>query len=98
MAELIYLPNGKCDLKFHANVKNFKRVENIKHKKHFYKVFIDKNDSVYEVKQCVVTSWAGKGKPAAVTEVRDAHLFNRIKGNPFKKALTKIIAEIDYME
>lgn len=57
MAELIFLPNGKCDLKFHANIKNFKRVEIVKHKKNFFRVYVDRNDSVYDVKRCEVITW-----------------------------------------
>ena len=105
MAELIFLSNGKCDLKFYANIKNFKRVEIVKHKKNFFKVYVDSNDSVYDVKRCQVITWKtiekGKRKvnvPDKVNEVRDVHLFNRIKGNPFKTAVTKIISEIEAQE
>ena len=105
MAELIFLSNEKCDLKFHANIKNFKRVEIVKHKKNFFKVYVDSNDSVYDVKRCQVITWKtiekGKRKvnvPDKVNEVRDIHLFNRIKGNPFKIAVTKIISEIEAQE
>lgn len=102
MAELIFLANGKCDLKFHANIKNFKRVEIVKHKKNFFKVYVDRNDSVYDVKRCEVITWKtierGKRKvnvPDKVDEVRDVHLFDKTKGNPFKIAVTKIIGEIE---
>lgn len=105
MAELIFLPNGKCDLKFHANIKNFKRVEIVKHKKNFFKVYVDRNDSVYDVKRCEVITWKtierGKRKvnvPDKVDEVRDVHLFDKTKGNPFKIAVTKIISEIEAQE
>lgn len=105
MAELIFLPNGKCDLKFHANIKNFKRVEVVKHKKNFFKVYVDRNDSVYDVKRCEVITWKtierGKRKvnvPDKVDEVRDVHLFDKTKGNPFKIAVTKIIGEIGAQE
>ena len=105
MAELIFLPNGKCDLKFHAKIKNFKRVEIVKHKKNFFKVYVDSNDSVYDVKRCEVITWKtiekGKKKvnvPDSVEEMRDIHLFDKVKGNPFKIAVTKIIGEIDAQE
>ena len=105
MAELIFLPNGKCDLKFHANIKNFKRVEIVKHKKNFFRVYVDRNDSVYDVKRCEVITWKtierGKRKvnvPDKVDEVRDVHLFDKTKGNPFKIAVTKIIGEIEAQE
>lgn len=105
MAELIFLANGKCDLKFHANIKNFKRVEIVKHKKNFFKVYVDRNDSVYDVKRCEVITWKtiekGKKKfnvPDEVKETRDAHLFDKIKGNPFKIAITKVAGEIEAQE
>lgn len=105
MAELIFLANGRCDLKMHAPIKNFKRVEVVKHKRNFFKVFVDRNDSVYDVKRCTVITWKtvdnGKRKlnvPDKVEEVRDANLFDKIKGNPFKIALTKIIGEIEAQE
>ena len=108
MAELIFLPNGKCDLKFHANIKNFKRVEIVKHKKNFFRVYVDRNDSVYDVKRCEVITWKtierGKRKVNVpdkvdkVDEVRDVHLFDKTKGNPFKIAVTKIIGEIEAQE
>lgn len=36
--------------------------------------------------------------PDKVDEVRDVHLFDKIKGNPFKIAVTKIIGEIEAQE
>ena len=105
MSEFIFLSNGKCDLKFHANIKNFKRVEIVKHSKNFFKVYVDRNNSVYDVKRCEVITWKtverGKRKvnvPDKVNEVRDVHLFDRIKGNPFNIAVTKIISEIEAQE
>lgn len=102
MAKLILLSNGKCDLKFDQKVKNFKRVEKFNYKKNFFKVFIDKNDSVYDIHSCVVSSWKTieKGRktvtvPDQITQTREVRLFNRIKGNPFKIALSKIMGEID---
>lgn len=92
-------------MKFHVNIKNFKRVEIVKHKKNFFKVYIDCNDSVYDVRQCEVNhteDYRKKGKrvniPDKVDEVRDVHLFDKIKGNPFKIAVTKIIGEIEAQE
>ena len=49
MAELVILSNGKCDLKFHQKAKDFKRVEKFNYKKNFFKILIDKNDSVYDI-------------------------------------------------
>lgn len=105
MAELVYLANGKCDLKFHSNIKNFKRVEKLNYKKNFFRIYIDKNDGVYDVRSCEVVSWKvitkGKKKfnvPDQVKEVRNTYLFNKVKGNPSKTAITKIVAEIDMRE
>ncbi len=105
MAELIYLANGKCDLKFSSTPKNFKRVEKLNYKKNFLRLYLDKNDSVYDVKRCEVISWKfiakGKGKVKVldqINEVRDLNLLNKIKGNPAKIAANKIIAEIDMNE
>lgn len=102
MAELIIKQNGTCDLKFHATVKNFKRVEKFNYKKNFFKVYIDRNDSVYDITKCEVVSWKtvekGKSKinvPDQVNEARDITLYNKIKGNPSKIAAIKIVAEID---
>ena len=36
--------------------------------------------------------------PDEVRETRDAHLFDKIKGNPFKIAITKVAGEIDMQE
>jgi len=105
MAELILLANGKCDLKFHSKVKNFKRVEKFNYKKNFFRIYVDRNDSVYEITRCRVVTWKtiekGKKKfnvPDEVKEFRNTYLFNRIKGNPFKIAITKVMGEIDMQE
>lgn len=105
MAELIFLSNGKCDLKFHALPKNFGRVEKFNYKKNFFKFYVDKNDSVYEITRCEVITWktVEKGKkklnvPDEVRETRDICLFDRIKGNPFKIAVTRVAGEIDMQE
>lgn len=105
MAELIMLANGKCDLKFHSSVVNYKRIEKINYKKNFFKLYVDKNDSVYDIKRCEVVTWKtiekGKKKinvPDYIEEVRDSYFFNKIKGNPFKIASNKVIAEIDMQE
>lgn len=73
--------------------------------KNFFKVYVDRNDSVYEITRCEVVTWKtiekGKKKfnvPDEVKETRDAHLFDKIKGNPFKIAITKVAGEIDMQE
>lgn len=94
MAKLINLPNGKCDLKFGVKPKKFNRVEQVLINKEHYVFYIDKNDSVYDVKISNVLTWKviekGRKKisvPDTKEEVRDLELFNKIKGNPFKIAL-----------
>ena len=105
MAELVILSNGKCDLIFHQKAKDFKRVEKFNYKKNFFKILIDKNDSVYDILRCTVATWKtiekGRKKltvPDQIEQSRDVKLFNRIKGNPFKIAITKIAGEIDAQE
>lgn len=89
MAELIFLANGRCDLKFHTIPRNFKRVEKFSYKKNFFKVYIDSNDSVYDIIR--YDTWKD------VSGTRDTHLFNKIKGNPFSIAINKIVGEIDVL-
>lgn len=80
-------------------IKNFKRVEKLKYGKQFFKIFVDKNNSVYDILSSVVTSWKfvnNKKFPDKVLENRDLYLFNKIKGNPAGIAMNKVMAEIDY--
>lgn len=86
-------------------VRNFKRVEKVSFGKQHYKLYVDKNDSVYEVCSCEVLSWKtiekGRRKinvPDQIVEKRDVEFFNKVKGNPFKIAATKIIAELEYQQ
>lgn len=88
--------------KYSNRVKKFNRVEKLNYKKAFFKLYIDRNDSIYDVTECYVASWKtiqkGKSKisvPDIVTETRNVHLFNKVKGNPSKIAISKICAEID---
>ena len=94
MAKLVNLPNGKCDLKFGVKPIKFNRVEYVLINKEHYAFYIDKNDSVYDVKISKVLTWKviekGRRKisvPDTKEEVRDLELFNKVKGNPFKIAL-----------
>lgn len=84
-------------------VKNFKRTEKVSFGKKHYKLYIDKNGSVWDVKECQVISWKtiekGRKKinvPDQIAEIRDVELFNRVKGNPFKVAANKVVAELEY--
>lgn len=100
MAELINLPNGRVDLKFHAPVKSFKGVKKLNYDKQYFKLYIDKNNSVYDVKRCEVVSWKtsqNKKVPAEIVETRDIKFFNKVKGNPYKIAKDKIIDELYVM-
>lgn len=99
MAELVYLANGRCDLKAHCKVKNFKRVELFKYKKQVFKIFVDKNNSIYDILRSEVTEWKNVGNkriPVGFDEKRDLYFFNKIKGNPYKIGINKIKDSIDY--
>lgn len=101
MAELVYLANGRCDLKAHCGVKNFKRIELFKYKKQVFKIFVDKNDSIYDILRSEVTEWKISGNkkiPSEITEERDLYFFNKIKGNPYKIGINKIKDTIDYAD
>lgn len=102
MAELIILGNGKQDLKFHSLVENFKKVVKFNYKKNFFKLYVDKNDSIYNITKSEVASWKedkhGKKIPDTFEEIRDLYFFNKLKGNPLETALSKIKAEIDMEE
>lgn len=79
-------------------MKNFKRVEKFNYKKRYFTMYINKNDSVYDLVECTVLTWKStkRGmKPDEVSEARNVELFNKIQGNPFVIALYKIKAEID---
>ena len=102
MAEII--EKGKSVvMKFHAMPKKFKRVMKLSHSKWHYKLYIDKNDSIWDIRECEVLSWKTIEKghkkvnvPDQVVEKRDVELFNRVKGNPTKVAIDKIVGELDY--
>jgi hypothetical protein len=82
-------------------MQNFKRVEKFNHNGNYFKLFIDKNDSIFDVKRLEVTSWKqvkGKRVPENVSEERDTTLFNVLKGIPSTLAKSKIRAYIDLDE
>lgn len=92
-------------MKFHAKPKNFKRVEKVTFGKQHFKLYVDKNDAVWDVRSCTVLSWKtiekGRRKinvPDQVAEVRDLAFYNKVKGNPFKIAANKIVAELEYQQ
>ena len=86
-------------------MRKFNRVEKFNYKKNFFELYIDKNDSVYDILKCDVLSFKtiekGRKKisvPDQVVKVRDMRLFDHVKGNPTKIAVNKIAAYIDYNE
>ena len=93
----------KTEINFHGQPKNFKRVMKFSHSKWHYKLYIDKNDSIWDIRECEVLNWKPIEKngrkvnvPDQVIEKRDVELFNRVKGNPTKIAIDKIVGELDY--
>ena len=99
----VYRKGEGVVMKFHTIPKNFKRVMKFQHSKWHYKLYIDKNNSIWDIRECEVLNWKSVEKngrkvnvPDQVIEKRDVELFNRVKGNPVKIALDKIIGELDY--
>ena len=85
-------------VKFHATVKSFKRIETFKYDGHFYRIYVNKNDSVYHLERSEVKSWKEiqKGKrvvriPEVVENIPDLELLNKIRGNSFTAAVGKIM-------
>ena len=75
------------------------------HSKWHYKLYIDKNDSIWDIRECEVLSWKTIEKghkkinvPDQVEETRDLRFFNIVKGMPFELAANRIIAELEYSE
>ena len=102
MAEYIKLPNNRCDLKFHQQFVNFKRVHKLAHGKQHFEIYIDKNNQVYDIKICVVKTWKAieKGKrkftvPDVIIKKRVVELFNLIKGRPVSLATEKVKTILD---
>ena len=102
MAEYIKLPNNRCDLKFHQQFTNFKRVQKLTIGKRHFEIYIDKNNQVYDIKICVVKTWKAieKGKrkftvPDVITKRRAVELFNLIKGRPADLATEKVKTILD---
>ena len=102
MAEYIKLPKGRCDLKFHQQMKNFKGIFKLNHGKKHFELHIDKNNQVYDVLQCIVKTWKAieKGKrkftvPDVIVKKRAVELFSLVKGRPIKSAVEKIKTILD---
>lgn len=99
-----YSRDGKrmVTVKFHNKVKNFKRVETFKYAGQFFKIYLDKNDSVYKLERSEVTSWKeivkGKRKirvPDTFEIIPETNLLNKIKGNPYSIAVDKLTTQIE---
>ena len=86
MAEIIN-KNGNVIMKFHANVKNYKRVEKFNYRGNHFILFINRNDAIYEIKRSI--------KKGSDYETFRDPLFNIVVGNPAAIAKDKIMAEID---
>lgn len=106
MAEYIekYSRGGKrmITVKFHEKVKNFKRVETFKYLGQFFKIYLDKNNSVYKLERSEVSSWKeimkGKRKirvPDTFEVIPETTLLNKIKGNPYSIAIDKLTTHIE---
>lgn len=81
-------------------MKNFKRTEFLNFNGNHFKLYIDKNDSVYDVTKTEVLSWKKKGNKSFPDEVRETRsdFFNLVKGNPTKIATNKILARLELCE
>ena len=93
MAKIYKKPSGAVIMKFNSKVKKFRRVEKVVYGKDHFKLYIDKNNSVWEVLSCKVLSWKTIEKghkkinvPDQVEETRDLRFFNIVKGMPFELA------------
>jgi hypothetical protein len=102
MAEYIKKGNGRVKVKFHAKVKQFKRVEKFKHNGQFFNIYVNKNDSVYNLERTKILSWKevvkGKKKiriPDAIEATPDPVLLNKVRGNSYKTAVHRIITELE---
>jgi hypothetical protein len=102
MAEYIRKGNGRIDVKFHAPIKSFKRVETFKHRGSFYKIYVNKNDSVYNLERTNVVSWKevvkGKKKlrvPDVVEAIPEPGLLNKVRGNSYSIAIRRITAWLE---
>lgn len=96
--------NGKKHIivKFHTTVKNFKRVESLKYQGKFYNLYLDKNNSVYNIERSEVISWKeivkGKRKiriPETCETFPEPELLNKIRGNSYEFAIQRLMTEID---
>lgn len=89
-------------VKFHAPVKHFKRVENLKINGNFYNIYINKYNCVHNLERTEVVSWKeiekGKRKvriPDVIKVIPESQLMNKIRGNHYDTAIQKIRTELE---
>ena len=85
-----------------AKLINFKRTESFKYDGQFFYIQVDKNDSICDIKRSEVTSWKEieKGKRKIripeTTELKpEPELLNKVKGNPYKIGVNRLITALD---
>lgn len=95
--------NGKSHIKvkFHAPVKQFKRVETLKYNGQFYNIYVNKLNNVHHLERTEVTSWKevikGKRKiriPETIQAFPETELLNKIRGNAYETAVQRIMTEL----
>lgn len=90
------------NVKFHAPVKRFKRIETFKYGGRFYKIYVNNRDCVHYLERTEVTSWKeitkGQRKikvPETFNIILEPNLMNKIRGNSYSVAINKIMTEIE---
>lgn len=95
--------NGKkhITVKFHAPVKNFRRMEVVKCDGLFFNIYLDKNNGVHHLERSEVTAWKeivkGKRKirvPETCETFPEPELLNKVRGNAYEIAVQRLATEI----
>lgn len=83
-------------------IANFKRVKNFSYHGNYFKLYIDKNDSIYDITECTVVTWkevVKRGRksrvPDEISEIRSTYWYHTLKGNPTEIAIDKIRDKYD---
>ena len=96
--------NGKSHIKvkFHAPVKNFKRVETLKHNGRFYNIYVNKLNNVHHFERTEVLSWkeVTKGKkkfrvPDTIQTFPETEILNKVRGQAYVTAVQGIMNELN---
>jgi hypothetical protein len=94
--------NKHINVKFHAPVKHFKRVETFKFGGRFYKIYVNNCNCVHHIERTEVTSWKEITKNKRIIKVPDTFevilepkLMNKIRGNSYEVAIQRIMTEIE---